>query len=202
MQMFTCSSCGKAWPENYCPDCAHTIDRGLLAPPRIEPASPRILEERRALETFSRTEPPLPQTPPPVPDVRPVVVPLYRIWCALILIVYVALGIREGMILAGTLPPQLGPVAGLLSSDDPAMRAQMLAEERQNSFIGLAIAVIGAILFFVGVICPRAPWAWIWGIVAIVVSVFPLCVSLAGAVPLLIFWLKPGTKRYFGFGTQ
>jgi hypothetical protein len=26
MTMFTCSTCRKAWPENYCPECAHTID--------------------------------------------------------------------------------------------------------------------------------------------------------------------------------
>ena len=45
--------------------------------------------------------------------------------------------------------------------------------------------------------CPRAQWAWVWGIVAVIVSVFPLCVSLGGAIPLLIYWLKPETKRYF-----
>lgn len=24
---FTCGSCGRNWPENYCPECAHTIER-------------------------------------------------------------------------------------------------------------------------------------------------------------------------------
>src|ERR1019366_4195848 len=29
MTMFTCSTCGKVRPENYCPECAHTIDRSV-----------------------------------------------------------------------------------------------------------------------------------------------------------------------------
>jgi hypothetical protein len=32
MTMFTCSTCGKKWPENYCPECARTIDRSRTAP--------------------------------------------------------------------------------------------------------------------------------------------------------------------------
>lgn len=30
MRVFTCSTCGKEWPENYCPECAHTIHRTQL----------------------------------------------------------------------------------------------------------------------------------------------------------------------------
>src|ERR1039458_6087190 len=32
MTMFTCSTCGKKWPQNYCPECARTIDRSRTAP--------------------------------------------------------------------------------------------------------------------------------------------------------------------------
>jgi hypothetical protein len=139
--------------------------------------------------------------PPAVPQIvqtRPLVVLLYRIWCGLILIVYLAFGIQEGMVLAGKMPPRLGPIADLLSHDDPTLHGQLLQEERENSIIGLAIAIIGVGLFGTGLFfCPRASWAWVWGIVAIIVSVFPLCISLAGAIPLLIFWLKPATKQYF-----
>ena len=42
--MFTCSTCGKSWPENYCPECARTIER---KPPSLPSA-------------------PSPQKPPPV----------------------------------------------------------------------------------------------------------------------------------------
>src|ERR1035441_1986281 len=54
MTMFTCSTCGKEWPENYCPECARTIDctidrsqmdqtppelstRGVPAAPALDP---------------------------------------------------------------------------------------------------------------------------------------------------------------------
>jgi len=50
--MHTCETCGKEWPENYCPECAHTI--GKAAKPAVPPPLP-------------------PQTtqPPPVPPQRP-----------------------------------------------------------------------------------------------------------------------------------
>ncbi len=43
MTTFTCSTCGKEWPENYCPECARTIDRSRAAPEpgtRGVPAAP------------------------------------------------------------------------------------------------------------------------------------------------------------------
>lgn len=51
MQTFTCPTCGREWPENYCPECAGTINRALLP----KPASATTEEEE--------TRPPLP--PPP-----------------------------------------------------------------------------------------------------------------------------------------
>ncbi len=30
MSTHICPSCGREWQENYCPECARTIDRGLL----------------------------------------------------------------------------------------------------------------------------------------------------------------------------
>ena len=30
METIKCPSCGKLWPENYCPECARTIDRDVL----------------------------------------------------------------------------------------------------------------------------------------------------------------------------
>jgi hypothetical protein len=29
---FTCPSCGRDWPENYCPECEHTIERPATPP--------------------------------------------------------------------------------------------------------------------------------------------------------------------------
>jgi hypothetical protein len=33
MQIFTCQGCGKEWSENYCPECAQSIDRSLTPQP-------------------------------------------------------------------------------------------------------------------------------------------------------------------------
>lgn len=30
MKTFTCATCKNEWPENYCPVCAHTIDRATI----------------------------------------------------------------------------------------------------------------------------------------------------------------------------
>jgi hypothetical protein len=39
--MYTCSTCKNEWPENYCPACAHTIDRSLVQQmPSIPPPLP------------------------------------------------------------------------------------------------------------------------------------------------------------------
>jgi hypothetical protein len=129
---------------------------------------------------------------------RPTVVVLYRIWCGLILILYLALAVHEALVLAGKVAPGLGPIANLMSRDDPALRKQLVDEERSNSIIGVGLALVGSALFGLGLFSRRAPWAWGLGIAAIIVSIFPLCVSLAVAIPLLIFWVKPETKRYFG----
>lgn len=194
--MFTCPSCGAEWPDNYCPACARTIDRSAMPPPETPPRG-RDRPAATPLPVFAQPAPP--PLPTPARPARPTVVALYRAWCGLILIVYAAFGIRDALILAGKAAPELGPIAELLSHDDPKMHEQLLAEERQNSVIGLAIACVGTVLFGTGLAyCPRAPWAWVWGIVAISVSIFPLCISLAAVVPFLIFWLKPETKRHFG----
>src|SRR5436190_1978517 len=37
MQAFTCTTCGKEWPANYCPECGHTIAQG---PPKMPPPVP------------------------------------------------------------------------------------------------------------------------------------------------------------------
>ena len=195
--MFTCSTCGKAWPENYCPECAHTIERTRVQPPPLEAAPKPVTSQTvTALNAVSRPGPPIASPiPPPLP--RPTVVTLYRIWCGLMLIVYLALAAHEALVFAGKVQPGLGPIMNLASSDDPKLRAQLLEEERANSIIGLGLALAGSALFTTGLFSPRARWAWGVGIAAIIVSIVPLCISLAGAVPLLIFWFKPETRRYF-----
>lgn len=54
------------------------------------------------------------------------------------------------------------------------------------------ICVYGAVPFL-----PRKPWAWTYGVVAICAGTTCGC-WIAASVPLLVYWLKPETKAYFG----
>jgi hypothetical protein len=58
--------------------------------------------------------------------------------------------------------------------------------------IALGIAV-PAILAALG---PRRPWVWVLNLILIALGCLH-CLSLPFAVPLLIYWLKPETKRWF-----
>lgn len=51
--MFTCRSCGKEWPVNYCPQCAHTIDRGPAPPVLTRIRRMRFEANRRLWILFS-----------------------------------------------------------------------------------------------------------------------------------------------------
>jgi hypothetical protein len=56
VRTFTCPDCRRDWPENYCPECARTIDRSLDQP-KAEPRSPR--RETR----LEKPQTPLPELP-------------------------------------------------------------------------------------------------------------------------------------------
>ena len=63
MNTFTCSTCGKEWPENYCPDCSHTINRG-----HVQPAPPSLATQL----------PPAPPTPNPADNEQSAISSLRR----------------------------------------------------------------------------------------------------------------------------
>lgn len=58
--MHTCETCGKEWPENYCPVCSHTIGKatGPVVPPPLlrskPPAVPPQCESTPAKKSFPR----------------------------------------------------------------------------------------------------------------------------------------------------
>lgn len=67
--------------------------------------------------------------------------------------------------------------------------------------VGLTIffGVVGLLLaaFVVGLFLQPRPWVWIYDLV-LIVSGFTSCLTLPFSIALLIFWLKPETKAYFG----
>jgi hypothetical protein len=88
---------------------------------------------------------------------------------------------------------------GLLVQGDKNARDQMLIEARESAFGGAVVSAFAAVFYVVAAFVPRKPWGWILGLIAIIGSIFPFCITAAGAVPLLIHWLKPETKRYFSY---
>ena len=66
--------------------------------------------------------------------------------------------------------------------------------------LGVVFLAMGLVLFAACLlplmIRPR-PWLWTYDLVVICLGMTSAC-FLPACVPLLIFWLKPETKRYFG----
>lgn len=59
--------------------------------------------------------------------------------------------------------------------------------------VGLVFTAASAVPFFAG---PR-PWSWVYSIVLICLGMTSAC-FLPFCIPLLIFWLKPEVKAYYG----
>jgi hypothetical protein len=59
--------------------------------------------------------------------------------------------------------------------------------------VGSVFLVASALPFFLK---PK-PWVWVYNLVIICLGKMSCCL-LPACIPLLIFWIKPETKRYFG----
>lgn len=65
---------------------------------------------------------------------------------------------------------------------------------------GVVLAAIGiplAALFAAGVFLPNRPWVWIYDIVLIAIGLTSCCFWPA-TIPLLIYWIKPEVRVWFG----
>lgn len=113
----------------------------------------------------------IPGTPPPV-------VKWFKVYAAVMCALYVLLIALGGLWL----------VIPDLAADEDAwiMTVVFLA-------VGLPfLALFGAALFL-----PPKPWVWIYDIVLICLG-FTSCLTLPFCIALLVYWLKPETKAYFG----
>jgi len=78
--------------------------------------------------------------------------------------------------------------------------AKLEVNSSEAEFLGPVFIVAGLLLFFPFVsapFLPRKPWVWIFDLVLICIGLTSAC-CLPAAIPLLIFWLKPETKLFFG----
>jgi Kef-type K+ transport system membrane component KefB len=145
--------------------------------------------------------PPRFDVPPPIPVHKPSVVRWYRLWCALFIPLWLGVVVYAVLKAKGEVE-DLGPFTELLVKDDQAARDALLAEEREEAIGGAALGGIFLLFYIFAACVPRRPWAWVVGMIAIIGTMFPFCLPAAGAVPLLVFWVKPETKRYFGRSAQ
>jgi hypothetical protein len=71
---------------------------------------------------------------------------------------------------------------------------------QETMIMGYLYAILGAVFFVVFAVAlflPRKPYNWIVGIVMMALGMTSCC-FLPFLVPLLIYWVKPETKAYFG----
>lgn len=84
----------------------------------------------------------------------------------------------------------------LFVAPDPEMNAE---EQRVMGVVFLLMGLVFALPYAVAPFLPRASWVWVFGLVLICIGLSSAC-CLPACVPLLIFWLKPEMKEFYGRG--
>jgi len=91
----------------------------------------------------------------------------------------------------------------LLTPGEGPAREKLNAEKRQEMRELEPVIVPGsglaAAFYCFAAFAPRRKWGWGVGMGALIGSLFPFGITAIPLAPLLIFWLKPATKRYFGY---
>lgn len=83
-------------------------------------------------------------------------------------------------------------------------RAEVLQSEfftaeivRQVGWLAVATGLFFAALNVAMAFLPRKPWVWVAHMINLVVPMLLICPAVL-CIPLLVAWLKPETKAYFG----
>ena len=79
----------------------------------------------------------------------------------------------------------------------PAQRDMSPGEAQVMGIVFIVMGLALAIPFAIGPFLPRKPGAWVFGLVLICIGLTSIC-CLPATIPLLIHWIKPETKMYFG----
>jgi len=105
----------------------------------------------------------------------------FRVYCGLLSFVYL-LCMGLGIFLLVLRPAEL--------QNDPLL----------SSLMGVLYLVMGLVLMAASLVpffVPPQPWVWIYDLVLIALGLTSCC-FLPFTIPLLIFWIKPETRQYFG----
>ncbi len=127
--------------------------------------------------------PPLPGMDTPEGGGTPPVWPWYCAFAIMMSLIYLVVsGFGIFMLV---MPEELG----LTSTDE--------IEARIQGFILVAVSLPFAIVFAVAPLLPKKPWAWMFHVVLICLCASS-CACALFCIPLLIHWMKPETKAFFG----
>ena len=85
-------------------------------------------------------------------------------------------------------------VVFLVAEPDPEM------SDVEAKIMGSVFIVLGLVFFVpyaIAPLLPRQSWVWVFGLVLICIGLTSAC-CLPACLPLLIFWLKPEMKHFYG----
>ena len=112
---------------------------------------------------------------------RPAAVKWFLVYCGVLSAMYL------GLLACGIVVLVLGPAQLDMTPSAAALTGGILTG------VGAAFLAVSAAPFLL----PPRPWVWIYDLVVICVGMTSAC-FLAASIPLLIFWIKPDVKAYFG----
>jgi len=107
---------------------------------------------------------------------------------------------RGYCIVAGLLALVIGSLGMLglaIDGFDPAKFDSTAGGVEVATILFLYLLVEG-IALGIALFLPRRPWAWIWSLIAIALGVAGI--TIFGAVPLMIYWVRTDMRTYYGFG--
>ena len=114
------------------------------------------------------------------PETRPGVIPWFAAYCLLMALLYGVFAV-------------LGVIMLVVPTSNQSDR--VVAIIQGFVFLGLGLGLGG--VFGVAPFLPRRPWVWIYDLVLICLGLTSVC-CLPATIPLLVYWLKPETKWWFG----
>jgi len=107
----------------------------------------------------------------------------YKVYCAAMAVMYLFVAIVGVLFLAG--------VSFMPAQDQDKLAGLIVGP--MYIIMGLAFMVPFILALFLS---PK-PWVWIYGLVLICLGMTSCC-CLPASIPLLIYWIKPDVKLYFG----
>lgn len=115
------------------------------------------------------------------PALRPEVVSWFKVYAAAMALLYaLVLLFAAAVILMGVFAEDIDPV--------------------EMAFLGVIMGGLGFVLmvaFAAALFLPQRPWVWVYDLVLIAIGLTS-CVTMIATIPLLIYWIKPETRAWFG----